>query len=135
MERRQNYSLCPRAEDSRPRLHALVNDFANEQQATLINRGQEAENELSGMTSSKGVFERTGGKLIALAVDKPSEFRLSLSNLGLEQKVALAVISYRGEEMNAQVRQFLSDLSSFWVVQPVEAGVTDDPPCDRKRET
>ena len=127
METRYAYSLCPTNDDSRQRLHELVRDFSNRQQARLIDRGAGAQRELSQMDTN--VLRKTGGDVILLTIEKPGEFRISITNLGLREKLAVA-IGFGGESGDdSPVRGFMDDLSRFWRIQRVDGGVTDDPPC------
>lgn len=128
MENKQTYSLCPRSDESRPRLLEVMREFAAQNQARFIDRGAEAQNELSAMESSKGALESTGGDLIVLTVEKQNAFRVSLSNLGLREKMALTV-RYAGEQQEDRVTGLLADIERSWTIQRVEGGVTNDPPC------
>jgi hypothetical protein len=128
MATKQTYSLCPKSDESRPRLREALRDFAAQNQARFIDRSAEAQNELSTMQSSKGALESTGGDLIILSVEKQNDFRVSLSNLGLREKVALSV-RYWGKQQEGRVTALLADLERSWVIQRVEGGVADAPPC------
>lgn len=130
-ERIETYSLCPEGAASRERLIVLVQNFAFRNQAEFTDRSAESQNELSAMRGSKGALPLTGGPLIVLAVEKPNDFRVSLSNLGLREKVSLGVRYWNGRSENARVSQLLSDIDRSWVIQTVEGGVLNDPPCTR----
>lgn len=124
---RQTYSLCPKSADSRQILYELVKDFADQQKAQFIDRGAGVQRELSGMDS--GVLKRTGGTPILITVEKPDEFRISLSNLGLKEKVALAIRSWGKIGKDRALTRFMKDLGHYWTVQSVDGSVTNDPPC------
>jgi len=127
MRTKDAYSLCPMHDDSRRKLYELVRDFSNQQQARLIDRGAEAQQELFELKSK--VLRDTGGEIILLTIEKPEEFRISITNLGLREKIALA-IGFRGESReDSPVGGFMDDLSRFWRIERVDGGVTNDPPC------
>ena len=127
MERKQTYSLCPRTDQSRQSLFEQVKGFADQQQARFIDRGEGAERELSSMGSD--VLRKTGGSPVLLTVEKPNEFRISVTNLGLREKIALTVRSWGEIGEASPVAGFMDDLGRLWTIQRVEGGVTDDPPC------
>jgi hypothetical protein len=129
MDTNQNYSLCPKADDARARLYPLINDFAKRYGARLVDRGAGAQKELSGMESGKDILGSTGGDPILLTVEKTDEFRVSLTNLGLREKVALSVRYWRPGERDSRIAALIDDIGRFWSIQRVEGGVTDDPSC------
>jgi hypothetical protein len=122
------YSLCPKTDESRQRLYEQVKNFADQQRARLIDRGDGVERELSNMESE--VLNKTGGNPILLTGEKPDEFRISVTNLGLKEKMALTVRSSAARGEASPVAAFMDDLGRFWAIQRVEGGVADDPPCD-----
>ena len=127
MDTKQTYSLCPKTDDARQRLYENVNQFSDQQQAKVIDRGSGAQKELSDIGSN--VLKNTGGDTVLLTIEKTGEFRISVTNLGLKEKLALAIRSFEGHGNNAAVDRFMSDLGRFWTIQGVDGGVTDDPPC------
>jgi hypothetical protein len=127
METRHNYSLCPKADDSRERFYEQVKNFAGQQEARFIDRSAEAQRELSSMRSN--VLDKTGGSPILLTVEKSDEFRISVTNLGLRNKIALTIRSWGASAEVGSVVGFMDDLGRLWTIQRVEGGVTDDPPC------
>jgi hypothetical protein len=128
--RMETYSLCPRGNESRSRLRELVLNFAVLNQAKFTDRGAESQGELSAMQGSKGALNSTGGTLIVLAVEKPNDFRVSLSNLGLRDKVSMGVRYWNSGPGNVRIAKLLTEIEHSWVIQRVEGGVSDDPPCD-----
>jgi hypothetical protein len=127
MEAKQTYSLCPKTEDAQRRLSDLVRNFANEQGARLIDRSAGAQQELSGLESD--VLDQTGGSPILITVEKAGEYRISVTNLGLREKVALSVRSLGETAPSNPVTSFIKVLRSFWTIEESEDNVTDDPPC------
>lgn len=127
METKQTYSLCPKSDDARQRLYEQVRGFADQHRARFIDRGAGAQRELS--QSGSDVLKRTGGEVILLMVEKSGEFRLSVTNLGLDEKIALAVRTWNAAGEDSAITSFLDDLRSFWTVQVVDGSVTNDPPC------
>lgn len=127
METVHAYSLCPKTGDARERLSDYVKNFSDQQQARLIDRGRGAHQELSNIGSA--VLDRTGGAPILLTVEKPDVFRISVTNLGLREKVALTIRLWNARSESSPVSSLMEDLSRFWTIQEVEAAVTDDPPC------
>jgi hypothetical protein len=127
METARTYSLCPKTDESRQKLYEEVTNFAAQQNARLIDRGDGARRELSSMQSE--VLNQTGGEPILLTVEKPDEFRISVTNLGLREKMALTIRSSGAGDEAGPVASFVDDLARFWVIQRVEGGVADDPPC------
>ncbi|MGB7373069.1 hypothetical protein [Pontixanthobacter sp.] len=127
MEAKQTYSLCPKTEDAQRRLSDLVRSFANEQDARLIDRSAGAQRELSGLDSD--VLNQTGGSPILITVEKAGEYRISVTNLGLREKVALSVRSLGETAPDNPVASFMEVLSHFWTIEESEDNVTDDPPC------
>ena len=101
--------------------------MADQQQAQFIDRGAGAQSELSGMTSD--VLKNTTGTAILITVEKPDMFRISVTNLGLREKIALSVRSWGGVRQHLAVARFMNDLNRFWMVQEVDRSVTNDPPC------
>ena len=91
METKTTYSLCPTAGDSRQRLYDEVKTFAEQQGARLIDRSSGAKQELSDLQSA--VLKNTGGDPILLTIEKAGQYRVSVTNLGLKEKVALSVRS------------------------------------------
>lgn len=128
--RKQDYSLCPRNDQSRSQLLALVREFAARNQARLVDRGPEAQNELNQTMGGHELLNDTGGDLIVLMVEKPNQYRISLSNAGLREKIALSVRYWTEREEDSGVAELLSNIERSWVVEPVDAGVTDAPLCD-----
>jgi hypothetical protein len=128
--RMETYSLCPRGTESRSRLRELVQNFATLNQAEFTDRGAESQSELSAMQGSKGALNSTGGALIVLAVEKPNDFRVSFSNLGLREKVSLGVSDWKSGQANVRIAKLLTEIERSWVIQRVEGGVSDDPPCN-----
>lgn len=122
----QRYSLCPKTQDATQILRDQIWLFADNQKAQLIDRGDGAQQELSEMGS--GVLKNTGARIILLTVEKPDEFRISLTNLGLEEKIALVI---RTQEVIADspINDLMGDLASSWVIEKVDRSVTNDPPC------
>jgi hypothetical protein len=104
-----------------------VKEFADQQQARFIDRGAGAQQELSAM--GPDVLSNTGGSPVLLTVERPDEFRISVTNLGLSEKIALTVRSTREFGEASPVGVFMNDLGRFWTIQRVEGGVTDDPRC------
>jgi hypothetical protein len=127
MEMKQVYSLCPDTEDARQRLSEQVRNFANQQQAQLIDRSAGVQRELSGLKSD--VLENTGGDSFLITVKKPDEFLVSVTNLGLKEKFVLTVTSWGETSEDSAVNRFKDDLRRFWTFEEVDGGVTDDPPC------
>jgi hypothetical protein len=127
VEKKQTYSLCPKTDDARQRLYKQVTLFADEEKARVIDRSSGAKRELSDIGSS--VLNNTGGDSILLTVEKPGVFRISVTNLGLKEKIALAIRvgGQPGEDM--AVNRLMRDLGRFWTIQEVVGGVTNDPPC------
>lgn len=129
METKQTYSLCPIRAGSRPRLHTLVEEFANKYQARIIDRSAEAQGELAGMKKGADILDHSAEDLIMLTVEIPNDLRVSLSNLGLREKVALTVRHSKAGVQDVRVAALLANIGRFWRAQPVEGGVLDDPPC------
>lgn len=121
------YSLCPKTGDARERLSEQVKNFSGEQDARLTDRGGGAQQELSNMGSA--VLNRTGGAPILLTVEKPDKFRVSVTNLGLREKVALTIRLWNVQPEASPVSGLIDELSRYWTIQEVEGAVTDDPPC------
>lgn len=128
-EAKNTYSLCPKTSDSRQRLYELAEDFAGQQKARFINRGAEAQRELANLKS--GVLNKTGGNPILLTVEKPGEFRISVTNLGLKEKIALSVRSWGTVDDGGALAGFMGDLGRSWMIQKVDGNVTDSPPCSQ----
>jgi hypothetical protein len=127
MDTKQTYSLCPRSEGAEGVLYEQMKKFADQQQARFFDRGTESHGELSRMNSN--VLKETGGRTLLLTVEKPEEFRISATNLGLKEKIALAVRVVGNSDENHGVKRFIEDLRRYWTVQEVDGSVTNDPPC------
>jgi hypothetical protein len=127
METKHTYSLCPKTDDARIRLYEQAKNFAAQKEARFIDRSAEAQRELSSMGSN--ILNRTGGNSILLTIEKPGEFRISVTNLGLRDKVALTIRALGAAGEVSAVAGFMDDLGHFWTIQTVEGSVTDDPPC------
>ena len=128
MENKQSYSLCRKNDASRPRLIEIMKKFAAEYGATLIDRGAEAQAELSGM-QNRGALRSTGGELTALTVERPNDLHISLSNLGLLEKFGMTVRYRKAEQQVPRITSLLAAVEQSWIVQPVDDGVGNDPPC------
>ena len=102
---KQAYSLCPKTADARRKLDEQVRNFAADQNAHLIDRGPGGTDELSDLNSE--VLENTGGEVILLTVEKRDVFRVSVTNLGLKEKVGLAVRLLGGRAENPATTMFL----------------------------
>lgn len=124
---KDTYSLCPKTDDSRQGLYEIAKIFANTQKAKFIDRSAGAKQELSDIGSA--VLKNTGGTPILLTIEKPGEFRISVTNLGLTNKIALTIRSWGADSEASAVSGFMKNLSLFWTIQEIEGGVTDDPPC------
>lgn len=127
METVHAYSLCPKTGDARGRLSEQIKNFSGQQQARLIDRGDGAQQELSNIGSE--VLSRTGGNPILLTVEKPDEFRISVTNLGLREKIALTIRLWDVRPEVSPVASLVEELGRFWTIQEVNGAVTDDPPC------
>lgn len=129
MENKETYSLCPKTDTSVKELPSVIKHFANEEKASIVDRGADAQREISGISAGKGVLDATGGGLVMLTVDKRNEFRVSLSNLGLKRMVDMSV-RYRKEDARKEVVDHLSRLlNAAWNIGKVEDGVTGKPQC------
>lgn len=125
------FSLCPKDSSAKQQLFDLLHVFANEQGATISDRGLGATRELSGMgETGREVLQSTDGDLVLLTIEKPKAFRISLSNLGLKEKSALSIRYFDGYESDSRVEALMNDIERSWTVEPVEGGVGNDPPCD-----
>jgi hypothetical protein len=127
MEAKQTYSLCPKTGDAQSRLDNLVRRFADEQGARLIDRSVGAKEELSSLNSN--VLSQTGGNPILITAEKTGEYRISVTNLGLREKVVLSVRSLGGNTSDNPVTSLIEDLSGFWSIEESEENVTNAPPC------
>lgn len=124
METKRTYSLCPKAADSKQKIYEQLRSLAGEQQARFTDRSAGAESELYNMGS--GVLNQTGGDPLLVTVEKPNDFRISITNLGLREKLVLTVRSWGDAKVGAR---FVNGLDSSWTIREVEGGVTNDPPC------
>lgn len=124
---KQTYSLCPKTSDAPQKLYDQVRGFADQHEARLIDRGSGAQQELTEMGS--GVLKRTGGNIVLLTVEKTDEFRISVTNLGLEEKFALTVRSWGGSRTGDPITELMDDLGRFWMIERVNGSVTNDPSC------
>lgn len=127
MEVKQTYSLCPKYRNVERKLYEQVKHFADQQKAKLIDRGDEAQQELSKMRSS--VLTNTSRKVILLTVERPGEFRISVTNLGLNEKIALAVRHWGKVSEDNPVSELMNDLDRSWTVKRVDGNVTNEPHC------
>jgi hypothetical protein len=127
METKQTYSLCPKTEDSRQRLYDQAKDFAGQQKAQFIDRGPGVQKELTSLKSN--VLNATDGNPILLTIEKPDVLRISITNLGLKEKIALAVSFSDTAVEDGPIAGFMGDLNRFWTIQKVGESVTNDPPC------
>lgn len=127
METKTTYSLCPTAGDSRQRLYDEVKTFAEQQGARLIDRSSGAKQELSDLQS--GVLKNTGGDPILLTVEKAGQYRVSVTNLGLKEKVALSVRSLGEASSMEPISAFIDSLGRYWAIKEVGGSVQNDPPC------
>jgi hypothetical protein len=127
METKHSYSLCPKTDDSRRRLYEQAKNFADQQGAQFIDRSAGVQSELTNMKSS--VLESTGGNPVLVTVEKPNKFRISITNLGLKEKFALAVGFSDTTGEDGSIARFLRDVERFWTIQEVDESVTNDPPC------
>lgn len=127
METKHTYSLCPKSESARQKLREQIEVFAGQQSARITDRSAEAQRELSSMASN--VLGKTGGAPILLTVEKPSEFRISVTNLGLKEKIALAIRTWSTSGEGGSIAGFMDNLGHYWTIRRVEGGVMDDPPC------
>jgi hypothetical protein len=106
-----------------------VSRIVDQQQALITDRSSEAQKELSDIKS--GVLTSTGGEPILLTVEKPRKFGISVTNLGLDEKIAMSVSWWGESRKNAPVDRLMFDLARFWAIEEVDGSVTNDPPCNR----
>ena len=127
---REDYSLCPKAKDSREKMFALVRTFADQQHARLTDRGAEVRHELEELDSY--LLKETGGDMVMLTVTKPDHYVISIANISLREKFGLSIV-FRGEPSHdTAVDGFLADLGEIWKIEKFEdgrTGVLNDPPC------
>ena len=123
------YQLCPKSGDARARLNEIAKTYAAEQQAQVFDRGAEAQNELAGMESGSGTLRSTNLPLVLLTIEKPGAFRISITNLGLKEKLALSVRLWNESDGDSKIGAFLNQVERFWTIKEVQGGVSDDPPC------
>jgi hypothetical protein len=83
------YQLCAKSGDARAKLNEIAKAYAAERHALLSDRGPGAQNELVAMKSD--VLHSTSLPVVLLTIDKPSAFRISITNVGLNEKFALSV--------------------------------------------
>lgn len=127
VETKYTYSLCPSTVDARQKLLEQVRAFAGQQNAEVIDRSAGAQHELSELKSN--VLDQTGGSPILLTIQKAEDFRISVTNLGLKEKIALTIRTWRKSGADRAVAALMDDLGRYWTIRRVEGGVTDDPPC------
>lgn len=127
MVTKQTYRLCPKFSDSRQTIHHQLLSFAREQRARLIDRSGGAKQELTELGSN--VLNKTGGNPILVTIEKPGEYRISITNLGLKEKIALTVRSSGETDAGGSVASLIEELGRSWTIQEVEDAVTNDPPC------
>lgn len=127
MEAVRTYSLCPKAADARQRLQAQVEAFALQHNAQVFDRSDAAQQELSSIESQ--VLAKTGDSPILLTIEKQDDFRISVTNLGLKEKVALTIRTWRASSEADFLAGFMSELGRDWEIRTSEVGITDDPPC------
>lgn len=125
----QTYSLCPKDKDARQKLGALAKVFARQDDVQFVDRSAAAQQELSRMDTGSQALHSTGGELLVMTLQKEGRFRISISNLGLREKVAIKIRRWDGAIGATEIDDFLRELSIYWVIEPVAAGVTDAPPC------
>jgi hypothetical protein len=77
------------------------------------------------------VLESTGGNPVLVTVEKPSKFRVSITNLGLKEKFALSVGFSDTTGEDPSIAGFMADVGRFWTIHEVDRSVTNDPPCSR----
>ena len=123
----ERYQLCPKSGDARVRLNELAKAYAAQQQAQVTDHGSEAQNELAGMDSA--VLRSTNLPVVLLTIEKPSAFRISITNLGLREKFALSVRLWDNVGAEGNAEAFLHEAKRFWSIEPIEGGVLNDPPC------
>jgi hypothetical protein len=75
------------------------------------------------------VLSKTGGDPVLLTVEKPEEFRISVTNLGLRVKIALTIRIWDTSGASGSIADLMDGIGRFWTIQRVEGGVSDDPPC------
>lgn len=127
MGTKQAYSLCPTTDGSRERLVDQVRDFADQQDARLVDRSAGVQQELSAIGSS--ILTSTGGAPVLMMVERPDVYRVTVTNLGLRTKFALSVRFWNEPEGSIPVNNFMTELEEFWTIEAIEGGVLDDPPC------
>jgi hypothetical protein len=127
MDAQQTYSLCPRTEGANNALYEQMRKFAGQQQARFVDRGDGVHRELFSMNSE--VLSNSRVPILLLTVEKPHEFRVTVTNLGLKEKVALAVRLMGNRREDDAVRRLLGGLRRYWKIEEVDGSVTNDPPC------
>lgn len=127
MEIKQAFELCPHGADAMRELFAQAAAFAKRQEAKFVNRGAEAQAGLKSINSK--VIGSTGGPLLLLTVERSGEFRISLTNAGLEQKVAMTISFLDARKQDGAVFDFVNKLKEHWTIIPVSGGVLNEPSC------
>jgi hypothetical protein len=127
VEAKRTYSLCPRAENARQDLYERLKDFADRHHATVIDRSIGVKRELIAIESS--ILKNTNGDPILLTVERPGEYRISVTNLGLREKLALSVRMSVVDQKSSSLAGFVESLTDSWDVKEVSGSVADDPPC------
>lgn len=125
---RTDYSLCPKSLNAKNEIGILAQKFATENSAQLFNRSIAAQSELSQMTNGEKIIISSGGKIILITIEKPNEFRISLANTGLKEKLGMS-IRHWGESKDNRLTDWVANVGRFWEIERVNGGVEDSPPC------
>ena len=126
-ETKRTYQLCPKSGDARAKLYELAKAYAAQEQARVIDRGAEVQNELASMES--GVLQSTDLPVVLLTIEKPRTFRISITNLELKEKFALSIRLWKNSDGDSKSNAFLNRAERFWSIEEVQGGVLNDPPC------
>ena len=127
MEKKNTYSLCPKTGDARQRLIRQIGLFADQQKAQIIDRSSEVQQELYDLRSD--VLNKTGGQPILITVKKAGEFRVSVTNLGLKEKMVLSVTRMGEPGSDIAIDGLIHEFGPFWTMEEVDGGITNDPSC------
>lgn len=126
---KQAYQLCPISIDALAKLNEIATSFAAEQQAKVYDRGAEAQRELASMDHGSDTLRSTNLPLILLTIEKPSVFRVSITNAGLQEKIAVTVRIWKETDGDSRTEALISQLGSHWSIDKAPGGILNDPPC------
>lgn len=128
MSARESYTLCKRGEQSPDDFEAFLFAFAESNEYSKYDRGQDAQKELESLSNAQVILDDTDGEIILVTIEKRSHLRVSITNIALKGGLNLT-FRFGPEARPADIDRILNEARAGFEVEAVEEGVSGSLAC------